>query len=834
MRKRRRSHVGIAIATVALSTVGHAAIRAQSGSTYLQVLQGHGPSVLAELPGEFSFFMWLRRTSSDVSAMFVLEAPGAFDLLLDPQDQTIRLHRGGQKASSLELVLSLHDGGGQVPLDEWILIGASWDGSTGDFKAWARSENVARVADAVVAPGFVPAPPQGDLTLGNPRRGGTVAQQGDYGLIVFRDHAVDGGDFDDVWDTRDYFGGYRVENQADGGNLNGIAGVNWMANHAILTNPVETVTGIPASAAMPGDNVASDNYCALNVALPSSTEQTTILVTGLSGGPDAFQYFSPYDDGGSPFFVRQVPQIAIDNSYVSAVSPKIRQLALGTPQQLLRCVVSANSRGMKVSDADNRTWPEHYAHGFTEARLAQVAGVLNRPARLNANLRWFGFDTDTAPANSGLILRITSSGAQQGFGRLWTNSGSTLTGPGEGLWLDQGSVFALKAQPEPGSLLIAEAPLVVRAYLLRFPGAGTLSWRPVKSTAQHVAGSFGAATSVDLGAPASWTRVLTEADIVDPTGSLSLDGDHSAQVTAGDAVYISAGTGQRGIAVISDVSSDGITTEITFEHWFQISPTTGSTLEFGPWEVVVIEYEWPALSESDPEQWRGLELTAVGGPLVNFAWDAWRPDVNGFVFGGAGWGGNGYTPQLAEAVAAATTAWMQALEPDVWLQGIAGQNSQPPVMNEFLGEIRNAVPDVEVAWLGEGAHRTAVSPEWHIYLMDAAGAAGVAAVTMVTDDAIGTWLDQAVDGLRNDGAHMSHRGNTRLAEGWLAQLGLAARIPADLDGDGHVGINDFLLLLAAWGPCPGPPDPCLADIDGDGMVGVADFLLLLGVWGSSG
>ena len=26
--------------------------------------------------------------------------------------------------------------------------------------------------------------------------------------------------------------------------------------------------------------------------------------------------------------------------------------------------------------------------------------------------------------------------------------------------------------------------------------------------------------------------------------------------------------------------------------------------------------------------------------------------------------------------------------------------------------------------------------------------------------------------------------------------------PADVDNDGAVGINDFLALLAAWGPCP--------------------------------
>jgi hypothetical protein len=53
----------------------------------------------------------------------------------------------------------------------------------------------------------------------------------------------------------------------------------------------------------------------------------------------------------------------------------------------------------------------------------------------------------------------------------------------------------------------------------------------------------------------------------------------------------------------------------------------------------------------------------------------------------------------------------------------------------------------------------------------------------------------------------------------------------DLDGDGSVGIADFLLLLGAWGPCPGLPDPCPADVDHDGMVGVTDFLLLLSHWG---
>ena len=51
----------------------------------------------------------------------------------------------------------------------------------------------------------------------------------------------------------------------------------------------------------------------------------------------------------------------------------------------------------------------------------------------------------------------------------------------------------------------------------------------------------------------------------------------------------------------------------------------------------------------------------------------------------------------------------------------------------------------------------------------------------------------------------------------------------DIDGDGIVGIVDFLALLANWGPCD--PVCCLADMDIDGDVGITDFLLLLGNWG---
>jgi hypothetical protein len=52
----------------------------------------------------------------------------------------------------------------------------------------------------------------------------------------------------------------------------------------------------------------------------------------------------------------------------------------------------------------------------------------------------------------------------------------------------------------------------------------------------------------------------------------------------------------------------------------------------------------------------------------------------------------------------------------------------------------------------------------------------------------------------------------------------------DVNRDGEVGVNDFLQMLAEWGPCP-PGGPCPSDVSGDLVVDVVDFLLLLGAWG---
>jgi hypothetical protein len=61
--------------------------------------------------------------------------------------------------------------------------------------------------------------------------------------------------------------------------------------------------------------------------------------------------------------------------------------------------------------------------------------------------------------------------------------------------------------------------------------------------------------------------------------------------------------------------------------------------------------------------------------------------------------------------------------------------------------------------------------------------------------------------------------------------GTCPQCDGDFDGDGTVGITDFLVMLGTWGACPDPPAQCVADLDGDGTVGITDFLLLLALWG---
>ncbi|MCI0676992.1 MAG: dockerin type I domain-containing protein [Phycisphaerales bacterium] len=65
-----------------------------------------------------------------------------------------------------------------------------------------------------------------------------------------------------------------------------------------------------------------------------------------------------------------------------------------------------------------------------------------------------------------------------------------------------------------------------------------------------------------------------------------------------------------------------------------------------------------------------------------------------------------------------------------------------------------------------------------------------------------------------------------------SSVGLRVVKTGDVNGDGVVNITDLLAVIAGWGACPTPPDPCPGDVDNDGDVDIADLLSVISNWGS--
>ena len=49
----------------------------------------------------------------------------------------------------------------------------------------------------------------------------------------------------------------------------------------------------------------------------------------------------------------------------------------------------------------------------------------------------------------------------------------------------------------------------------------------------------------------------------------------------------------------------------------------------------------------------------------------------------------------------------------------------------------------------------------------------------------------------------------------------------DIDGDGHVNVDDLLAVINSWGRCA----CCAADLDESGAVDVDDLLAVINTWG---
>jgi hypothetical protein len=200
--------------------------------------------------------------------------------------------------------------------------------------------------------------------------------------------------------------------------------------------------------------------------------------------------------------------------------------------------------------------------------------------------------------------------------------------------------------------------------------------------------------------------------------------------------------------------------------------------------------------------------------------------------------------------------------PAVWSSDTSGQLLDPP-NGDALGEVHGISDDgtkLLVEWNGDATifdeklnpttiGAGSLNPGWDGNPLDIADDGTVVGfdnlslnrVAWIQPGGVGpiqdlkTWAEaggasvptelDVCQAISTDGTKMIGHTGPFFATAWI--ITLEPDCIADLaDGDGSVGFQDLLVLLASWGR-----SDVAADLDGDGLVGFNDLLILLASWG---
>jgi hypothetical protein len=714
---------------------------------------------------------------------------------------------------------------GPASTDAWTLVCVRFERSKGKLSVWTRSAGgVARAGAALDASwkGFGFDDRQRLLLGGNAGSSFT----GQIGLAVIRPEQVTGADLDAVFSSRRLLAPFDLDTRAQGGAMSGSGGVEWMIGHSMPTFPSSGSGGSTFErASVVGRLVGPYNVTVYQSRFgqPPVWNRTWLI----AGASDAF--FASANDGRyAGFFRRDLWDTGVGPGWVAGTSAPGAELVSGAPAGLMRIIASSNSRGVKNGDGSGLS-PGNYAHGFIEKYRALTSGILMRPAILTAGANpWFGFDCalmNPQQSAPGTIIELSATPDNAGdFGRFFTGSAAFGRGPGAGVLLLPGASYAMRCRPESLSQLIAAAPLEVEAYVMLYPGASRLKWRGDRGPNQGAPGVTLPWNTLE----ADTTRVsLTPDSVIYQTQTvLAFFGDQRGVILPGDACAVTSGPGARSISLVKSVAFDGIRTRATLEKPLRQAPTGASVVNFGPWEIRSLRVDFAPVLPGDPNTWRGIGFQAEAGGAGTpvFAFSAVRPDVPGFAFGTAGWGGHGYQQQLDGSFEEANRAWMALTRADLWFQVPAEQLSTPAVMSTYTDLLRSALPGVSIIWAGESGLLADTNTNWHQYIFDHAAEKGVVGLSLLEHPRVGNLHEQYADGLLSDGDHYSQRGNRRLADLWIAQLRMALRpgCPGDYDQSGVLDAAD----LAAFQIDLAGQDPD-ADYNADDLVDGADLTAFL-------
>ncbi len=812
--------------------VAKGAVDTNLATATLRLPQTPSGATTALTSPSFSVFVWVRPVAELELPASVFTVPGVFSLVVQPSGAVSATL---SRASGTPASLTASTPAGGAPINEWSLLACSYSG--GALRVDVRSvSGGAKSGISAASPGFVAGPASGPLTLGATDT--SFGLVGAYAILAVRNHPVSAQDVTAVFESRTHHAPYSMNTTGSGGLMNGTAGCVFMVNHSITTLPVNALqvastTGERVSQV--GSPVTTKNYQVYDTG--SGIFGTTINVARPVTQTGGFTFRSPFDAPLSGFFVRDVPQVSPPLppfTQVSAVAPRARRLftgpAGGGP---IRVMTSANSRAVQGNDGTSLS-PGNFAHGFIGIQPHQISGVLNRRPDNYFN-PWFGF---TGTNNNAFVAGAFSFVGFTDFSRFWSNSDiGNATGPGGGVILSPTTIYTMRARPE--GLMIATAPLVSQAHVLKYPGSSSVEFTPNKHSSQGFFGTDVAGTTTIPLDTTTFTHTISTAagDQVIGGTRIALAGDKSAQITPGLACYVNGA-----ISLVSTVDFNVTTagkTTVFFEKSLGVIPGNGHTLRFGPWSFETLSYTFPALDPFDPLVWRGLRIAAgpSGAGVVLFGLSAWRPDVDGFVLGVGGWGGNGYQTQIDRSFAAAIPAWMQTMAPDVWLEMFAQQDSSAFSQGLYANIIRSALPHTDLLWLGDLAHGDPFfvpgpSP-WDSYILLEAAGRNIPAVSLLQHPQGGTIMEQLSDGLRSDVGHFNQRGNERLASLWtqaIGQVALPPPLPGDTNHDGAVNFTDLNAVLSTFGQSG---QGLIGDVDYNNRVDFTDLNILLSNFGSS-
>lgn len=812
--------------------------------------------------GEWSLLVWIYAEEAVARSSSVLSIDGRLSVVATPDGLTVRMaHR--EYAAELQLGTTLVAG-------RWHLLAVSMEHRARRARAWLgvdrRDASEADIAGATARlrregdarqflrdrlqtgePGIGPraalrslglttsTTPKPEPSLSFDVDGliigsslGLPAAMLTYESLAIRDHAIRDADVRAVWKSRDSYAPHGLDASDDGGWMNGWRGCSFLTFHAMSPRP--SGPGLPEdNASYVGGPVLRTNVIIVDEPRqriePLSHVFMTVVPIRAAYGFVFSSRLEPRLDG---FFAIEPAPFDAPSEAIGPLGPKARMLAT-EPDGLVRVLVSANSRGVRGT-LHPQPWPEGFAHGFVQALLPRVAGVMMRPPTIiDGRGGWFGLDTSESKPHVTLVRALHARTDQWAD---WSRFGSgTLPaisrGPGPASNISSGGVYRLRCGPVDGSLLRSDAPLVVRSTVLAFPGSSRVRWTPERGAMQDGPGlELEPAQELPLDTTRD-TIELMPGDRFD--GDLRLILDRIVDVRAGDAIVVSSGPARGAVSVAADVDIIVGQTTVTLSHPFGERPGPGAELRFGPWRFVSIEHRFDPVPAGDDRSWRGQVIRAMDDDLLGvmlYATSAWRPDVDGFIFGSAGQSGRGYEPQMAGSFPGSLEAWANESLVDVWIQGLAQQSSSPSSMRDYLSALRSGLgADAEVIWASDAVHAHSTHESWHRYIENNAADAGVPAIFAVGHSRVGSYFAQAASGMRTDDAHFSSFGSRMIAEAWLDQLRSLLDGPcdrADYNRDGTADIFDFLAFQTDW-----QAGDLRADLDDDGEFTIFDFLVLI-------